>query len=351
MAKKSPGHVTSRDVARLAGVSQASVSRAFTPGSSLKEDKRLRILQAAQQLKYIPNLIAGSLTSARTNAIGLIIGDTENPFYVQVLRTFISVLQARGQTVLTFTVQPGCSADDAIERVLRFQVDGIILTAAQISTRTLALCHDRGIPLVLFNRYVPGLRLPVVRCDNVGGGRAMAELLIDRGARSFCVVRGDPLGTTSKDRVEGFHQRVLEAGLGTQAIAQIEGHSNYDDALVAFVDRYGQGAALPDAVFAANDIMAMAVLDALRFHMGKSVPADVAVVGFDMIPESGRLPYRLTTLEQPIGAMVAAALDMLDTCMAGVVLDTYVEEKILPYRLVWRGTVAGPPPDTDPHLS
>lgn len=344
MNKKIRSTVTSRDVARLAGVSQAAVSRAFTPGASLSESKKELILKAAAQLNYIPNSIASSLTTSRTNSIGLIIGDTDNPFYVQVLREFISALQTRGLNVLTFTVQQGCSANDAIQRVLRFRVDGIFLTSAQISTRSVTLCHERGIPLILFNRYVPGLSLPVVRCDNEGGGRKIAELFLAQSAGSFCIIAGDPLGTTSKDRITGFRQRLLEAGILTDAITQIEGDSNYDHAREAFLNVYGNGQALPDAVFAANDIMAMAVLDALRYDLEKSVPADISVAGFDMIPEGGRSPYQLTTMEQPVKTMVEASLQMLDECLGNALLDEFAEQRIVPSRLIWRSTVKGEPP-------
>ncbi|MEM7569989.1 MAG: LacI family DNA-binding transcriptional regulator [Pseudomonadota bacterium] len=340
--KRSRMHVTSRDVAMLAGVSQASVSRAFTPGGRVSEDKRARILRAADQLNYIPNSIASSLTTARTNTVAVIIGDTDNPFYVHVLRAFMTALQARGQQTLTFTVEPGSTSDAAIQQVLRYRVDGIILTAAQLSTRMVSLCHDRGIALVLFNRYIPGCAVPVVRCDNEGGGRAMAEALYNAQARSFAVLKGDPLGTTSQDRVRGFCQTLRELGVKAGNIQEIEAGSTYQGAQTA-MEKHFSSKELPDAIFAVNDTMAMAAIDFVRYDLGKAVPDDVMIAGFDNIPEGDRAPYNLTTLDQPVRTMVMHALVLLDACLAADDLESVHPEEVVPSQLVWRATVPREP--------
>ncbi len=176
--KRISSRATSFDVAALAGVSQSAVSRAFTPGSSIAEEKRAKVLEAARKLNYVPNSIASSLTTKRTNIIALILGNMGNPFYVHVLHEFSRRLQALGRQVLIFTVDPGSESDEAILRALQYQIDGVILTAAQLSTRMTSLCHDRGIPIVLFNRYIPGSDASGVRCDNVGGGRLIAEAFL-----------------------------------------------------------------------------------------------------------------------------------------------------------------------------
>jgi DNA-binding LacI/PurR family transcriptional regulator len=331
---------TSRDVAARAGVSQASVSRAFTPGAPISGALRERIRKAAEELEYIPNSIARSLSLARTDTVALIIGDTDNPFYVHVLRAFLAALQARGQQALTFTVAPGATSDDAIAQVLRFRVDGIILTAAQVSTRMVSLCADRGIPIVLFNRYIPGTTLPVVRCDNFGGGQRMANMLRGAGARRLVLMRGDPLGTTSQDRADGFLEGLAAADMPGGTLRELAGGSTYQGALEAFEAAFGAGEPLPDAVFAVNDIMAMAVIDVLRHRLGRRVPEEVMVAGFDNLPESGRLPYRLTTLDQPVGVMVEEALALLGAQMQGEA----AVERLVPSGLVWRDTVRGEPP-------
>ena len=303
---------TSRDVAALARVSQSSVSRAFTQGGSLSLEKRQRILDAAAALNYVPNAMARSLITRRSGVIAIILGNIGNPFYIHVLGAFIARLQERGFQTLTFTIEPGATSDEAILQVLRHQVDGIVLTAAQLSTRSTALCRDRGIPLVLFNRYIPGSDTSVVRCDNVGGGRVMARAMLDAGARTFAVIRGDPMGTTSQDRAQGFLEALWDGGVARSAVREIEGGSAYDGAFEAIRTAFADAPpTLPEAIFAVNDIMAMGVIDALRGVLGKRVPEDVMVAGFDDIVEAGRWPYSLTTMRQPIAAMVDQTLALL----------------------------------------
>jgi len=303
---------TSFDVAALAGVSQASVSRAFNPGSSIAEPTREKILAAARKLNYVPNSIASSLTTKRTNIVALIVGNLGNPFYVHVLHRFSQRLQAQGRQVLTFTVDPGTESDEAILHLLKYQVDGVVLAAAQLSTRMTSICHERGIPIVLFNRYIPGSDASGVRCDNAAGGRLIAEAFLEAGARSFAMITGDPKGTTSQDRVRGFVERLLEEGIRRADLIEVSGQSSYEGAAEATYALFGKGnLALPDALFGINDIMAMGAIDTLRHRLGVRVPEDLMVAGFDDIPEGRRLPYQLSTVRQPIEEMIEETLDIL----------------------------------------
>lgn len=337
---RSRSRATSFDVAALAGVSQSSVSRAFTPGSNIAEDKRKRVIEAAAKLNYIPNSIASSLTTKRTNIVALILGNLANPFYVQVLHEFSRALQEIGRQVLIFTVENGQDCDDAILRVLGYRVDGVILTSAQISTRMTSICHDHGIPIVLFNRYVPGSDASGVRCDNTAGGRLIAEAFLAAGARSFGIITGDPRGTTSKDRVQGFVERLLEAGIGRNAIEEVPGESSYDGAQQAVLRLYRNRPG-PEALFGVNDIMAMGAMDALRFRLGMRVPEDVMVGGFDDIADAKRPAYQLTTVRQPIKAMITEALSMLHLDDPERPIARGIDRPITG-RLIWRGTIPNP---------
>ena len=333
---------TSRDVALLAKVSQSSVSRAFTPGSSLTQDKRERILKAAESLNYLPNSIASTMITRRSNTIAIILGNIDNPFYLEVLKEFISELQRSGRHILTFTIDPGASADDIVLRVLQHQVDGIILTAAQISTKSTSLCRDRGIPIVLFNRYIPGSEAAVVRCDNFGGALMLGQHFLAAGAGSFAIVRGDPMGTTSQDRVDGFLEALWKGGVARDAITEIEGNSVYDAAFDAIVSTYRNGPdSLPDAIFSVSDIMALGVLDALRYELGLRVPEDVLVAGFDGIPEGAHAPYRLTTMRQPVGKMVAETLALFGANGTEKESLTGIDRQ-LGSEIIWRDTLRRP---------
>lgn len=331
--------VTSLDVAALAGVSQSAVSRAFTPGSSIVEEKRRKILEAARKLNYVPNSIASSLTTKRTNMVAVILGNLDNPFYVQVLKTLIDKLQAQGRQILSFTVENGGNSDDALMRVLGYQVDGIILTSAQVSTRMTSLCHDRGIPIVLFNRYIPGSDASGVRCDNAAGGRQVAEAFLQAGARTFAAIKGDPRGTTSQDRLQGFAERLLEAGVPRRDILELEGHSVYDGARAAVLRAFcDERRPMPDAIFGINDTMAMGAMDALRGDLNLRIPEDVMIGGFDNIEEAARWPYRLTTVRQPVAEMVDEALAILHLDEPGRPIEPGIDRKV-PGHLIWRSTI------------
>lgn len=337
--KRASVRVTSLDVAALAGVSQSAVSRAFTPGASISQTKRERILEAARKLNYVPNSIAASLTTRRTNMMAVILGDLDNPFYVQVLKTLITRLQAQDRQILTFAVERDTDGDAALMRVLRYQVDGIIMTSAQLSTRMVSLCHERGIPIVLFNRYVPGSEASVVRCDNVAGGRLMAEAFLRAGARTFAVIKGDPRGTTSQDRLRGFIERLVEGGIQRSAIMELEGESTYSGGHGAVLNTFGtDSSSLPDALFGINDVMAMGAMDALRGELGLRVPEDIMVGGFDNTDEAARWPYRLTTVEQPIAEMVSQTLEILHLDEPGLPIEPGLDRQVAG-RLIWRETI------------
>jgi DNA-binding LacI/PurR family transcriptional regulator len=341
-SKLTKSRATSFDVAALAGVSQSAVSRAFTPGSSISEDTRQKVVHAARKLNYVPNSIASSLTTKRTNIVALVLGNLANPFYVQALHEFSIRLQELGRQVLIFTVDPGANSDDAIMRALKYQIDGIILTSAQISTRMTTICHDRGIPIVLFNRYIPGSDASGVRCDNVAGGKLIAKAFLAAGASSFVVLTGDPRGTTSQDRVRGFVERLVEGGVKRPQIMEVAGNSTYDGAAEAVRNLFsGQEAPKVNALFAVNDIMAMGAMDVLRFDLGLRIPDDLMVAGFDNIPEGGRAPYNLTTVSQPVDRMVEETLSILHLDNPDRPIERGIDRPI-EGKLIWRGTVAEP---------
>lgn len=335
---------TSFDVAALAGVSQSAVSRAFTPGSSIKESTRQKILEAARKLNYVPNSIASSLTTNRSNMVALILGNLHNPFYVHVLEAFSFDLQKMGRQALTFALGDGISTDDAILKILQYQVEAVILTSAQLSTRMVNLCQDRGIPVALFNRYIPFSGTYGVRCDNVAGGRLIAEAFLAAGAKTFMMITGDPTGTTSPDRVRGFTERLLEEGIRRESILEYAGGSTYEGGGAAIDRHFASGREIPDAIFGIADIMAMGAMDTLRLRYGQRIPEDVMVAGFDGIPESGRPPYQLTTVNQPLQLMVSETFKLLQLDSAEKEFDLQ-KDVAVPGEMLWRATIPRPSSD------
>lgn len=299
---------TSLDVAHLAGVSQSAVSRAFTPGASVSKKMREKVLAAAQELGYEPNAIARSLITHRSNMVGIVMADMTNPFYPEVLETFTKRLQELERRVLLFTVSRGQDIDDALPQVLQYQVDGIVITSATLSSEMADECARRGTPVVLFNRYVRGADLCSVCCDNAESGRLLANLLLDAGLRRLSFIAGTENTSTNVDRERGFVGRLEERGFSL--FARETGNYTYDGGYQA-AKRLMAGDEPPDAVFCANDIMALGALDAVRRELGLRVPEDVSIVGFDDIPAAAWPSYDLTTVRQPINRMIEETVELL----------------------------------------
>lgn len=309
-ARRAP---TESDVAKLAGVSQSAVSRAFTPGASVAESTRKRILESAQSIGYQPNLLARSLATRRSNIVALAISSLENPFYAQVVKELSEQLRATGRHILLFTTSPDEQADPALERVLSYQVDALILTATTASLELAFQCQKAGVPIVQINREskLPGIS--TVLGENRRAGELTAAFLIAAGHRRFGFIGGTETSRTSRPRQEGFASYLKSQG--------------FDDFNVAYGNYTFEGAASaarallssdnpPDAIFCASDYMAFAALDVAKREFSLKVPGDVSVVGFDDVPEAGHSAYDLTTFSQPAAALVEEAIKILDIAIA-----------------------------------
>jgi len=300
--------VSSVDVARAAKVSQSTVSRVFTPGVPVSDAARAKVLSAARKLGYRPDAIARSLITRHTNIIGIVMADITNPFYPNVLDQFTNCLQARGKQTLLFNASPGRDVDETLPQVLQYRVDAIIITSATLSSVMADECARLGTPVILFNRYVPHSKASAVCCDNVAGGRMVADLLLDAGHKRIAYIAGRANTSTNVDREKGFGARLRERGVAEclREPGEYTHESGYQAAC-----RLLTRADPPDAIFAANDIMAMGVLDAAR-ELGVCVPDQLSVIGFDGIPAGAWQAYSLTTIRQPVEEMIAATINLVD---------------------------------------
>lgn len=329
--------VTSGDVARHARVSQSAVSRAFTPGASVSAETRARVLAAAQALGYRPNALARAMISGRSRLIAVLVAYLDNHFYPAVLEQLSRALQARGYHVLLFMTDPG-HQDEVVQQMLEYQVQGIVMASATLSSSLARECQKTGIPVVLFNRYVASSPASSVTSDNIEGGRLLAEFLAKAGHERIAFIAGSEDSSTNRDREAGFYKGLAEQGVTVWGRAV--GGYTFEGAAAAARELFA-GPELPDAVFAANDHMAFAVMDVLRGELKLRVPDDVSVVGYDDVPEAAWGGYRLTTVAQP-------ALPMIEAAVA--ILLEQIEERVvkrraavLPVRLVVRGSARLPP--------
>jgi len=301
--------VTSIDVAKRAGVSQSAVSRVFTPGASVSPKMAEKVLKAAEELGYRPNVLARSLITGRSRIIGLVVAYLENQFYPDALEKLSNALQAHGYHILVFMVSnDDASVDKVMGELLDYQVDGIITASVGMSNALTSRCSAAGVPVVLFNRGQDDDRLSQVTSDNFEGGHKIAEFLAAGGHRRIAHIAGWSGSSTGRDREAGFRQGLKEAGL--ELIASIDGMYKREKAAAATRQLF-QNDVKPDAIFVGNDHMAFAVMDVLRFELKLDVPGDVSVVGYDDVPLASWPAYDLTTLRQPSNRMVEATVSTL----------------------------------------
>jgi len=296
---------SSADVAKEAGVSQSAVSRAFTTGASISKEKKEKIISAANKLDYQPNIIARSLNQQSTKIIGIVMTRFFQTFYSIVLGEFTKKLQDKGYSVLLMNFSNDEEVEQVIPMALQYQVDGIVITSATLSSKMVDSCLKFGTPVVLFNRYSANENVDAVYCDSVNGGRMAAQALIEDGHKRFAFISGEKGISTSRDREQGFVSKLHEENL--ELALHYDGYFTYESGYKAakyLLDRKNR----PDAIFCANDLMGMAVLDYAKRKLNIKVPKDLAVIGFDDTPMASWPEYQLTTINQPVSRMVEATI-------------------------------------------
>ncbi len=303
------GRATSADVARLAGVSQSAVSRVFTDGASASAKTAEKVRKAAEKLGYRPNRLARSLLTGKSFIVGLVVAYLDNYFYPEVLEKLSKTLQQEGYHVLMFmAAQTADNIDDVVEEILEYQVDAIVTASVALSSELADRCLSAGIPVVQFNRVQERSGFSSVTTDNYLGGAEIARHLIAQGYHRFGYIAGWEGASTQRDREAGFCSVLEENGhaLMFRAVGNFRTEQAYEaaHALISAQQR-------PDALFVANDAMALVVMDVLRHEAGLNVPGDIAVVGYDDIPPASWPSYNLTSYSQPADEMVENTVALL----------------------------------------
>ena len=303
------GRITSADVARLAGVSQSAVSRVFTDGASASAKTSAKVREAAEILGYRPNRLARSLLTGKSYMVGLVVAYLDNYFYPEVLEKLSKALQQQGYHVLIFMAeQTAHNIDEVVEEILEYQVDAIVTASVALSSELADKCYSAGIPIVQFNRVQEHSTFSSVTTDNFRGGEEVAHHLIEQGYKSFGYIAGWEGASTQRDREAGFCSALASSGFAPsfRAVGNFRNEQAYAAAqkLVAETQR-------PEALFVANDAMALVVMDVLRHQAGLRIPDDIAVVGYDDTPPARWPSYGLTSFSQPADEMVENTIDLL----------------------------------------
>jgi DNA-binding LacI/PurR family transcriptional regulator len=332
---KKPVNVGSADVARLAGVSRSAVSRAFTDGAYIAEGTKARVMEAARILGYRPNAIARGLSGSRTGIIGIVLGQLENPFYSEMLEELTKLLQKRGLAPLLF-LSDTQNMDELVSTLLTYQVDGVLLPAATLSSRMAVQCERSGTPVVMVNRYSRHESISSVAGDNLGGGASVAELFLRQGHRKIAFIAGQPDTSSNKDRENGFRNKLAEAGIVPLAIEP--GFYTHEGGVAA--TRLVLANFRPDAIFCANDVMAMAAFEVAEREFGIAVPEDMVIVGYDNSKQASWPLYSLTSVDQNIPEMADQAVKLLIEHIADLAMPA--RHLVVPTRLIERVSTERP---------
>ncbi|MES2898238.1 MAG: LacI family DNA-binding transcriptional regulator [Pseudomonadota bacterium] len=299
---------TSYDVALRAGVSQSAVSRHFKPGASVSPETRARVIKAARELDYIPNALARSLITRRSNLVAVMISNLTNLYYPEVLSELSQQFVSKGMRVLLFTVPHEEDIDQVVSQVWQYQVDGVI-AATRLSLEHVMEFERRHTPLVLFNRTLKDKAVNAVVCDQIEGAYDLVDRLAASGHQRFGIISGPKDSVVGQERTRGARDRILSLGLREPLI--VAGEYDYQSGVRGMRELVNAQGKAPDAIICGNDIMAIGCVDAARLEFGLDVPGKVSIVGFDGVEPASWLSYQLTTLRQPVQKMARSAAEML----------------------------------------
>lgn len=296
------------DVARLAGVSTATVSRALNGTGQIAPSTRAAIEAAVEQLGYRPNTIARSLVTKSTQTIALLLPDITNPFYAALVSGIQDFVLKHDHTMLLCTTEGDPEREEQYLELLRSkQVDGALVDGLTLPPARIARFVREGFPIVCLDRDVDSTSVPLVQVDNRLGARLATEHLLSLGHTRIAHVAGAPDLRISEERVAGYRETLARTGFepdpGLVAVGGFTAEGGYK----ATKTLMGRGFS---AVFAANDLSAIGVINALAEN-GWRVPEDVSVVGFDDLRLSAFTTPPLTTIHQPALEIAQRATQLL----------------------------------------
>ena len=313
------GEVTIRDVARRADVSVASVSRALNGLQYVSNDTRDKVIAAANELGYVPHAGARSLSLARAQAIGVVLPDLHGEFFSEILRGMDREASRLGYLLLLSNCHEEASQATSAVRAMRGRVDGLLVMAPHLDAAVLGQALPSALPALLINSPAVDNR-PALRIDNCSAAEAVVQHLVNRGYRRIVHISGPSTNLDAQERKAGYMRAMerLVPEVGPRVIDGDFSEQAGEDAANALLS---SGAPF-DAVFAANDMMAIACLQSLKVA-GIGIPEDVGVAGFDDVPLARYLG--LTTVRVGIAELGARAVERLVDCLNGANTESSVE--------------------------
>ena len=324
---------TVHDVAKLAGVSPITVSRVINNSGYISDVTRERVETAIKEIGYVPNTLARGLRSKRTNTLALVVTDITNPYFTSMARGVEDVAGASNYTVIYCNTDESETKEEKYANILaQRQVDGVLLVPACGNAKIINFLEANDISVVVLDRRVSGVNTDFVRSDSEDGANRLIKLLIGLGHERIAVITGPKKVSTAVDRVKGYRQALVEAGLKENELiyyGSFTQQSGYDFAKLAMLQ-----SPRPTAIFAANNFILLGVVKALR-ELQLKVPEDISVVGFDDFPESMLVKPFFTAVLQPAYEMGRLAAELLLKRISGE-LSGECQKIILPTEIIER---------------
>ncbi|MGV9924575.1 LacI family DNA-binding transcriptional regulator [Nocardia rhamnosiphila] len=332
--------ITSRDVARLAGVSQPTVSRALRGDPRVAAETRARVQEAVTALGYVPSEAGRSLVTRRTRRIGIVVSDLTNPFYPHLLGPLHDELEQHAYRMMVFTERSDNQVP--LEQLVDGSIDGAVLLTSNIDSPLPGELQRRRLPFVFLNRESTPHTADAAVVDNELGGRLAAHHLTDHGHRRIAGIFGPATTSTGRDRETGFRAALAEAGIALPSVFTRRGPFEFETGYRAMQELLDADPR-PTAVFCGNDVVAIGALNA-ALARGVSIPEDIGIIGFDNIPMAEWEAFRLTTVGHDLDAMAAAAARLLVERLEKKNSDDGPRRIVMTPQLIERATVSDPRP-------
>jgi len=332
------GPVSIKDIARVAGVSHPTVSRALADSPLVATKTKQRIKQLAEEMGYSPSAIARGLVTKHTLTIGLVVTTVADPFLAELVRGVEETALDLGYSVLLCD----CNAEperelNCVRSLREKRVDGIVVASSRVGNLYMSLLEQLGVPVVLVNNQQDGQYVYSVRTNDPIGGKLAGEYLLSLGHHRIAYIAGPSGAHASQERLEGFREVLRSCGKDIPVEWILPGNGRADGGQSAIRILLGC-AELPTAIFCYNDMTAIGALTAIK-SAGLRVPDDISLVGYDDIPFASLVEPPLTTVAQAKYALGEGAMRLVLSLLThqGEVMDT-----VLTPVLVERESCASP---------
>lgn len=327
---------TSRDIAREAGVSQSTVSRALRGDSRVTEETQRRVAEVVKRLGYMPNRSAQSLKTRRAQTIGVVVADLRNPYFLEIVEGIQDELHLAGYRSFLVTDRLDHGRGVELVEALGGSVDGVIFASARSADEAPIRLAARGMPVVLINREIERHTLDRVLSDYGTGGILAARHLHELGHRRIGLITGPPSMAVFRDREREFRRVLAELGAPFDEQLRREGLYTHQVGSQWCADLMRQPDP-PTAIFCADDVVAFGALNA-ALQLGLRVPEDLSIMGYDDIDMAGWETFNLTTIRQPISDMAREAARLVLQRLRGLAADEEPQRRVYAASLVRRAS-------------